>query len=75
MVRNFDNRIEVATPVFNPAIQEQLKAILDIQLKDNVKARLLYPGHINEYKQTDDPPVRSQEAIYQYFKQQISPDT
>ncbi|HNX87331.1 MAG TPA: polyphosphate kinase 1 [Bacteroidales bacterium] len=75
MVRNFDNRIEVATPVFNPAIQEQLKAILDIQLKDNVKARLLYPGHINEYKETDDPPVRSQETIYQYFKQQISPDT
>lgn len=75
MVRNFDNRIEVATPVYDPAIQEQLKAILDIQLKDNVKARLLYPGHINEYKQTDDPPVRSQEAIYQYFKQQISPDT
>jgi polyphosphate kinase len=74
MVRNFDNRIEVATPVYDPGIREQLKAILDIQLKDNVKARLLYPGHVNEYKHTDGPPVRSQQEIYNYFERQMTID-
>ena len=38
-VRNLDNRIEVAVPILDKGIQEELKTILKIKLSDNVKAR------------------------------------
>ena len=71
MVRNFDNRIEVATPIYDPVIREQLQRILDIQLSDNVKARIIRAGEQNVYKQSSAPPVRSQEEIYRYFRDQL----
>jgi polyphosphate kinase len=39
MTRNLDQRIEVSCPVYDPALQKQLQDILDLQLRDNVKAR------------------------------------
>jgi polyphosphate kinase len=71
MVRNFDNRIEVATPIHDPEIQEQLRKMLEIQLSDNVKARLIGPGEQNKYKKTSGPAIRSQVEIYNYLKEQI----
>jgi polyphosphate kinase len=68
MVRNFDNRIEVACPVFDKSIQKELQAMLELQLKDNVKARIIGPGMPNNYKKTDGPPIRSQIETYKYFK-------
>jgi polyphosphate kinase len=41
MPRNLDNRVEVAFPVLEPALQRQLRDILEIQLADTAKARLL----------------------------------
>jgi polyphosphate kinase len=38
MSRNLDYRVEAITPVEEPRLQDQLKAILDVQLADNVKA-------------------------------------
>jgi polyphosphate kinase len=38
MSRNLDYRVEAITPVEEPRLQEELKAILDLQLGDNVKA-------------------------------------
>ncbi len=71
MVRNFDNRIEVATPVIDPEIREQLRKTLEIQLSDNVKARLIGNGVQNKYKKTGGPAVRSQVEIYNYLKRQV----
>jgi len=68
MIRNFDNRIEVACPVYDKAIQNELRQILDIQLRDNTKARIIGPGAPNQYKHTAGPVVRSQTEIYQYLK-------
>ncbi len=39
MPRNLDNRIEVTTPIYDKDIQKELRAIFDIQFKDNTKAR------------------------------------
>lgn len=39
--RNFDERVETLFPVENPQIKSAIKNILDIHLKDNVKARRL----------------------------------
>lgn len=69
MVRNLDNRVEVACPINDPKLQQELKTMLLIQLKDNTKAR--WVNHIipNQYKDTDKiPKIRSQEEIYAYLK-------
>ncbi|HEX4961328.1 MAG TPA: polyphosphate kinase 1 [Thermoanaerobaculia bacterium] len=38
MSRNLDARVEAAVPVEDPRLQEEVKAILDLQLGDNCKA-------------------------------------
>ncbi len=68
MIRNFDNRIEVACPIIDKDIQKELRRMIDIQLTDNVKARKIVPGEPNKYKETKGVPVRSQTAIYQFLK-------
>ncbi|RLD90614.1 MAG: polyphosphate kinase 1 [Bacteroidetes bacterium] len=70
MIRNFDHRFEVATPVYDKKLQQELWDILQIQLKDNVKARLVNSNPPNQYKQTSSKiPIRSQQVIYEYLKQ------
>ncbi len=49
MVRNLDYRIEVAVPIWDKAIKDELKHILHIKLSDNVKARLLDSELSNRY--------------------------
>jgi polyphosphate kinase len=69
MRRNFDNRVEVACPVFDKKIQKEIKDMLDIQLKDNTKARLLNYNRYNHYKTTPGKKnIRSQVEIYNYLK-------
>jgi polyphosphate kinase len=71
MIRNFDNRIEVACPIMDREIQLELKRMLDIQLSDNTTARVIGPGEANQYIQNGEPPVRSQQVIYELFKKDI----
>lgn len=68
MVRNLDNRIEVTTPIYDPEIQKELKEILQIQLKDNCKARLLDTKMQNKYQKNDKKQVRTQIATYDYLQ-------
>lgn len=69
MTRNLDNRIEVACPIYDPALQKELRDMLDIQFKDNVKARILNGESHNKYKRTKSKAkIRSQEEIYNYLK-------
>jgi polyphosphate kinase len=71
MVRNFDNRIEVACPIYSKEIQHELMDMLKIQLSDNVKARIIGPGEANTYKKTNGSAVQSQLEIYDYFKKKL----
>ncbi len=69
MVRNLDNRIEVACPILDKGIQQELKTMLQIQLKDNAKARIVNHEQPNFYKDRDKlPRIRSQVEIYNYLK-------
>ena len=69
MVRNLDNRIEVACPVNDKGIQQELKTMLLIQLKDNAKARIVNHEPANFYKDKEKlPKIRSQVEIYNYLK-------
>ncbi|MBX2921304.1 MAG: polyphosphate kinase 1 [Chitinophagaceae bacterium] len=67
MVRNLDHRIEAAVQVTDPAICKELKDILQIQLKDNVKARILDNELSNTYVTSKGRKVRSQIETYQYL--------
>jgi polyphosphate kinase len=69
MVRNLDHRIEAACPIFDKEIQQELVDIMNIQLAENVKGRILDNEQSNEYikRPASVPQVRSQLAIYKYL--------
>ena len=71
MRRNLSRRIETAFPILDPDIKRQIIDILHIQLQDNVKACWIDAHLQNISKRNDNPPVRSQEAIYHYLKEQL----
>ena len=43
MPRNLDHRVETAFPILDPGSRPQIRQMLDVQLADTVKARLLQP--------------------------------
>jgi polyphosphate kinase len=66
MPRNLDHRVEVAFPVLDPHLQVRLRDILDVQLADTVKARvLLSDGRSQRIRPESGPSVRSQERLYE----------
>lgn len=69
MSRNLDNRIEISCPIENKIWQEELSHIMNIQLKENQKARILDAALRNDYveKEEGDRDCRSQILIYQYL--------
>jgi polyphosphate kinase len=69
MIRNFDHRFEVICPIYDPVLQKELWDILQIQLADNKKARLISQTPENQYRKDDGKKkVRSQVEIYNYLK-------
>ncbi|MBS1774889.1 MAG: polyphosphate kinase 1 [Bacteroidetes bacterium] len=73
MVRNLDHRIEAACPILDPDIQSEIQEVLNIQLSENVKARILDNHQHNNYVLPDEsePEVRSQVVIYNFLKNKI----
>lgn len=70
MVRNLDHRIEVTCPVKDSQIRKELIDLFNIQLSDNVKARILDNNLSNRYVEKTTPErIRSQEEIYNYLQQ------
>ncbi len=69
MPRNLNRRFEVACPIYNIEIQNELKEMLFIQLKDNSKARILDANLLNEYNTEEQQKFRAQEDYYKYIKQ------
>lgn len=74
MSRNLDRRIEVITPIFDEDIAQEFKDILQIQLNDNVKARIQDEAESNSYveKKAGEKVIRSQYEIYEYLKEKHS---
>lgn len=69
MTRNLDRRIEVLAPIYDSDVARELRDILQLQLNDNVKARIIDREDQNQYvakEEQDD--LRSQYAIYNYLK-------
>lgn len=69
MRRNLNRRIETAFPILEPSIKQKIIDILQIQLKDNVKACWIDEHLNNIFKRKEgEEPVRSQMEIYRYLK-------
>ena len=66
MTRNMDNRIEILFPVCSSRIKKQVKHVLEISLKDNVKAREQdATGQYHYVKRKDgEPEISSQLELY-----------
>ncbi len=71
MSRNLDRRIEVISPVLDEDIKKEFRDILEIQLNDNVKARVQDPEESNRYveRKKGQKKIRSQYEIYNYLKE------
>jgi polyphosphate kinase len=70
MVRNIDHRVEAACPLFEKEMQQELIDIINIQLKDNIKARILDNDGSNQYvNPRNKAKLRSQVEIYNYLVQ------
>jgi polyphosphate kinase len=74
MTRNIDNRVEAGFPIYDPELQKQIKDMINIQLKDNTKAREINKTNTNKYHRTHtDVHHRAQVEIYDYLKQLNTP--
>ena len=68
MVRNLDHRIEVAAPILDEKIKRELIDIINIQLKDNQKARILDTELSNKYvPSVGKKKVKSQVETHHYL--------
>ena len=68
MERNLHRRIEVACPIYDTQIRNEIKTMLAYQQKDNTKSRLINAPEVNAYKIDDQAPFRYQNKMYDYFK-------
>ncbi|MEL6123063.1 MAG: hypothetical protein AAFR14_05030 [Bacteroidota bacterium] len=69
MYRNLNKRIEILVPIYQTDIKEHLRALLQLQLDDNVKARSLDHEQVNQYTGDKHKVLnRSQMETYLYIK-------
>ena len=70
MTRNLTHRIEVVTPILDKDHKQTIRDLINIELADNVKARIIDSEQRNEYVKNSDTTLQSQLAIYEYFKKE-----
>lgn len=68
MTRNLNHRIEVLTPILDKDVHSTLCDLINIQLSDNVKSRIIDAEQKNHYVENDKEKIRAQYATYNYFK-------
>ena len=73
MTRNFDRRIEVACPIYDKELKEQIKEFINIQLRDNTKARKLtgdmfLTSNCYVERENNENEHRAQIETYEYVK-------
>ncbi len=69
MKRNLSKRVEVAFPIEIPEHYEELMKLIELQLSDNVKGRILNVDQSNLYFQKEGNLTNSQEDFYKYLSE------
>ena len=68
MPRNLDNRVEVVTPVYDPAIKADLRTVVDYGLRDTCQGRIVDGrGENLPWTTGEEQPFRSQEELYKHY--------
>lgn len=68
MRRNLSRRVEVAVPIHDDEVRRQLLRVLELQLADNRKARIIDREGLNPYARDGSAPqVRAQEAFRDFL--------
>ncbi|MBQ4849412.1 polyphosphate kinase 1 [Pseudoalteromonas sp. MMG012] len=69
MTRNLDHRVEVTAPIYDDELKNVIIEILELQLRDRCKARVIDKEQKNLYvRRGNSKKIRSQLAIYDYLK-------
>ncbi len=68
MERNLHHRVECIFPIYDKDIQKMIRDVINMQLNDNQKARLLNFKKMNTYQTDDKKALRSQLDTYDYIK-------
>ncbi|MCB9049849.1 MAG: polyphosphate kinase 1 [Lewinellaceae bacterium] len=69
MTRNLDHRVEAVMPIFDEDVYNELRHIINLQLRDNTKARRIDAQQSNAYVREGEKPVRAQVEIYRFLKE------
>lgn len=73
MVRNLDNRIEVAAPLYDEAVKKQLKLYMETQFRDINKSRILNGQLSNAFKPAgNENVIRAQIDYYKVLENELS---
>ena len=68
MIRNLDFRTEVACPIYDSKLKNEIKNIFELQWNGSTKVRILNEKQDNPYRQAPDGiKVRAQHEIYKYL--------
>ncbi len=72
MTRNLHRRIETMFPIYDKKLHRIIKVIMQFQIDDNVKARVIGHKFENTYKETDSTlAIRSQLETYAFIKREM----
>lgn len=66
MERNLFRRVEVITPIEDQLLRLELRRIMDMQWRDDQKARIIAAEGLNSFREGGT--FRAQEDIYRYFE-------
>jgi len=75
MERNLDWRIEVAFPVYDKKLQQQIADMMVCQVTDNTKARILDETQSNQYANESVASHRAQYDTHRYFEELYTRET
>ncbi|WP_343697846.1 polyphosphate kinase 1 [Flavobacterium sp.] len=67
--RNLNRRIEVAFPIHDEKHIEEINKVIELQLADNTKKRIINSEGFNELEFPDEAPRRAQLEIYNWIAQ------
>ncbi|HRI84711.1 MAG TPA: polyphosphate kinase 1 [Ignavibacteria bacterium] len=69
MKRNLSRRIETAFPVYDKDLKKEILDLMEIQLSDNVKSRIIDAHQTNKFRQNESGKnISSQIESYEYLK-------
>ena len=73
MTRNIENRVEVACPVYDKELQQQILDTFNISWNDNTQGRIVNQNPQNKMirAKKGDTQIRSQWMTYDYYKNKL----